>query len=57
MRPCIGIEVWRNRLAVAGSIDSSAAIPRWDMARLMDRFSIAALDEARRTSKTDRTDH
>jgi len=47
----MGMEDCRNRSAAAGSMASSAAIPRWEMAKLMDRCSVAALEVARRKSK------
>lgn len=47
----MGIEDWRNRWAAAGSMASSAAIPRWEMAKLMDRCSVAALEVGTRESK------
>lgn len=48
----MGIEDWRNRWAAAGSMASSAAIPRWEMAKLMDRCSVAALEVTRESKKS-----
>lgn len=50
IRPRIGMTVSINRSARAASTEARAAIPRDDMARLMERWARAALDAGRRGS-------
>lgn len=57
IRPFMGIAVCMNRWAIEPSIACMADIPRWDIARLIERCWLAALAEERRGSKAgDQTD-
>ena len=53
MRPRIGITVPRKRCVAAGSMACSAASPRAEMARLIERACAAALLDGRRMSAGD----
>jgi hypothetical protein len=46
----MGMADCKNRLAIAGSTASKAAIPRCEMAKLMDRCCEAVLNDGRRIS-------
>jgi len=46
----MGMADCKNRLAIAGSTASKAAIPRCEMAKLIDRCCVAALHDGRRIS-------
>jgi len=53
MRPDMGMASLRKRCAATGLTTSSAAIPLCEIARLMERFWEATLEEGRRKSGRD----